>query len=431
MKLMTSILTAAVMTGGAWAQNPNIINNVQNKMNAVEQQKTDDSNAALESMGSSAAKQETKPTAGAPAPAVKPARIPVAKATASTTSGSSNKLERVNVVRHGDDVQIELSAQDSVSPRVSKMTSPERLVVEFPATAMATAQNKIAVGNAGVKGVRIGMNDKTPPTTSVVVDLEQAHAYDMTPGPANKFVLTLHAQGVAKSTPPPAKSATASAKVQTVTATPVATPAAPAPKTTAKITAQPGAAPKATAKITPVSAPVNPKEAVAAAPKTVAAAARNSSRIAASNAKTADSPFAASNKITASVPEKPEPATKTADAAKAPKPEEKKWAMNGKRDPFFSPVVQQNSGSGCSTGKKCLEIGQINLRGVVKAEAGFIAVVTNSADKAYFLHENDPVFNGYVVRITGDSVVFQETVQDKLGKPFTREVTKKITTPAV
>ena len=105
--------------------------------------------------------------------------------------------------------------------------------------------------------------------------------------------------------------------------------------------------------------------------------------------------------------------------------------MSGKRDPFFSPVVQQPTGSGCSTGKKCLEIGQINLRGVVKSESGFIAVVTNSLNKAYFLHENDPVFNGYVVRITGDSVVFQETVQDKLGKPLTREVVKRITTPAV
>jgi Tfp pilus assembly protein PilP len=41
------------------------------------------------------------------------------------------------------------------------------------------------------------------------------------------------------------------------------------------------------------------------------------------------------------------------------------------------------------------------------------------------------VFNGYVVRITGDSVVFKETIQDKLGKPFTREVTKRITTPSV
>jgi hypothetical protein len=133
-------------------------------------------------------------------------------------------------------------------------------------------------------------------------------------------------------------------------------------------------------------------------------------------------------------PAKISPGAKTAaaaDASKAPKTEEKKWAMTGKRDPFFSPVVQEPSGSGCSTGKKCLEIGQINVRGVVKSENGFIAVVTNSLNKAYFLRENDPVFNGYVVRITGDTVVFQETVQDKLGKASTREVVKRIFTPAV
>jgi Tfp pilus assembly protein PilP len=121
----------------------------------------------------------------------------------------------------------------------------------------------------------------------------------------------------------------------------------------------------------------------------------------------------------------------SAPAPKAPQPEEKKWAMNGKRDPFFSPVVQQPTGSGCSSGKKCLEIGQINVRGVVKSESGFIAVVTNSLNKAYFLRENDPVFNGFVTRITGDTVVFQETVQDKLGKPTTHEVVKRILTPAV
>jgi Tfp pilus assembly protein PilP len=119
------------------------------------------------------------------------------------------------------------------------------------------------------------------------------------------------------------------------------------------------------------------------------------------------------------------------DPTKQAKPEEKKWSMTGKRDPFFSPVVSQAGGSGCATGKKCLEIGQINLRGVVKSENGFIAVVTNTLNKAYFLREKDPVFNGYVVRITGDSVVFQETVQDKLGKAFTREVVKRIFTPAV
>jgi Tfp pilus assembly protein PilP len=139
---------------------------------------------------------------------------------------------------------------------------------------------------------------------------------------------------------------------------------------------------------------------------------------------------AAPAKTTAPAVSAPAAATQTATAPKAPKPEEKKWAMNGKRDPFFSPVVQTN-GSGCSTGKKCLEIGAINLRGVVKSDTGFIAVVTNNLNKAYFLRENDPVFNGYVVKITGDSVVFQETIQDKLGKPFTREVVKRIFTPAV
>jgi hypothetical protein len=104
----------------------------------------------------------------------------------------------------------------------------------------------------------------------------------------------------------------------------------------------------------------------------------------------------------------------------------------GRRDPFVSPVMMTTMvGSGCSTGKRCLAVDQINVKGVVRAESGMIAVVVNSMDKAYFLRENDPVFNGYVVRITGDSVIFKETVQDRMGKSFTREVTKKITAPAV
>ena len=106
--------------------------------------------------------------------------------------------------------------------------------------------------------------------------------------------------------------------------------------------------------------------------------------------------------------------------------------MSGHRDPFLSPVVGHiNGDSGCSSGKRCLAVEQIALTGVVKSDGGMIAVVVNALNKAYFLRENDPVFNGYVVRITTDSIVFKETVEDKLGKPFTREVTKKITTPAV
>ena len=118
-------------------------------------------------------------------------------------------------------------------------------------------------------------------------------------------------------------------------------------------------------------------------------------------------------------------------APKPVKPEEKKYSMTGKRDPFISPVVNRQGGSGCSTGKKCLDIDQIAVRGVVKADNGMIAVVTNGLNKAYFLRENDPVFNGYVVKITVDSVVFKQNFQDRLGKPFTKDVVKRITTPAV
>ena len=141
-------------------------------------------------------------------------------------------------------------------------------------------------------------------------------------------------------------------------------------------------------------------------------------------------------RVVAASPAKPreqEVATSSDKPAAASEPEKEKHInVSGRRDPFISPVVDQSaSGSGCSVGKRCLAIDQIALKGVVKSDSGMIAVVVNALDKAYFLRENDPVFNGYVVRITGDSIVFKETVQDKLGKPFTREVTKKISTPAV
>ncbi len=140
-------------------------------------------------------------------------------------------------------------------------------------------------------------------------------------------------------------------------------------------------------------------------------------------------------KTTAVAVNQPEPAVAVEDKKNPvdPKDAHKTISMaGGRRDPFLSPVVNRGmGGSGCSTGKRCLAVDQIALTGIVKSDAGMIAVVVNAMNKAYFLRENDPVFNGYVVKITGDSIVFKETMQDKLGKSFTREVTKKISTPAV
>lgn len=140
-------------------------------------------------------------------------------------------------------------------------------------------------------------------------------------------------------------------------------------------------------------------------------------------------------KVAVDQPKEPKPAVAVEDKKNPvdPKKDDHKISMaGGRRDPFVSPVVNHSmGGSGCSTGKRCLAVDQIALTGIVKSDGGMIAVVINAMNKAYFLRENDPVFNGYVVKITGDSIIFKETIQDKLGKSFTREVTKKISTPAV
>ena len=417
-KRTTGILAMAMMVGGtvatqAVAQNTDAIDQARSIAKSLQQKQANDTNAALDAAGVTA-----KPAPGAPAPAVKPAVIPGAKAApvaqaaaakpaAVAASGQHNQLQKVNVVQTSDSIEIEISSSEAVTPRVSKLSSPARVVVELPETVVASSQTKIPVGSAGVKGVRIGMDGKTPPTTSIVVDLEKALAYEVNPGADGKLVLTLHTEG----------GEPAVAKSENKSEAKTAAKSSPAPKVVAE-------KPASASQLKTVAAN---SAALTAKPATVKTA--SAQPIAATTApKSEKQPTAKETKAPAPSPAASD-VSKIGESAK-PKTEDKKWAMNGKRDPFFSPVVQQN-GSGCSTGKKCLEIGNINLRGVVKSESGFIAVVTNNLNKAYFLRENDPVFNGYVMRITGDSVVFQETVQDKLGKPFTREVVKRIFTPAV
>jgi hypothetical protein len=206
---------------------------------------------------------------------------------------------------------------------------------------------------------------------------------------------------------------------------------------TAPATAQAKAANKSTSQAVskPSAAPASQKSASAAGKQAVVTVSPFTAPKAAASKTTAAK---SKKKTTAVVVKKPEPA-KSAVAVEdkknpdAKKDEHKTISMaGGRRDPFLSPVVNHSmGGSGCSTGKRCLAVDQIALQGIVKSEAGMIAVVVNAMNKAYFLRENDPVFNGYVVKITGDSIVFKETMQDKLGKSFTREVTKKISTPAV
>ena len=159
-----------------------------------------------------------------------------AQTPAAQPAGQRSELERVNVVRGTDDIRVEISSRGVVTPKLSALDSPARVVVDLPETSMAAGRTHIPVGIAGVKDVRIGSDGQTPPNTRIVVDLNQACAYELTPGPAGKLVLTLHTQTAARQTnaqtvaqiKEPAAPTSASPKAA-LTATPEATPAA-APK---------------------------------------------------------------------------------------------------------------------------------------------------------------------------------------------------------
>lgn len=116
-----------------------------------------------------------------------------------------------------------------------------------------------------------------------------------------------------------------------------------------------------------------------------------------------------------------------AAAAPAPAPSETRIA---RRDPFESLIGRQKAGGEAAKnlppGKAGLQVGTLQLNGVVKAPNGMIAVVTNPQARTYFLREGDQLYDGKVDKIAMDSVTFHEEGKDAFGKPVEREVSKRI-----
>lgn len=208
----------------------------------------------------------------------------VLMAAAETPSGVSGTpdhatLQRVEVVRGNDGVQLEIAGRGHLAPSVSTLASPNRVLVTLPNTLAATPTNHMLVGSDGVKGVRIGMDGRTPPTTSVVIDLANACTYELQPNSENKFVLKLHSSAapVAPSKPvlkPVADKAPASmhrTALQLAPAAPVSTTesAAVAPATTS--TPQAPAAPNDFVFVEPTYKPKSADSSAVAAPEVRAA----------------------------------------------------------------------------------------------------------------------------------------------------------------
>jgi hypothetical protein len=74
-----------------------------------------------------------------------------------------------------------------------------------------------------------------------------------------------------------------------------------------------------------------------------------------------------------------------------------------------------------------LLIDEIDLTGIFKTKRGYSAqVLASNKEKSYLLHEGDQLYDGDVLSITENEVVFKQIVNDPTAlKPF-REVVKKL-----
>jgi hypothetical protein len=101
-----------------------------------------------------------------------------------------------------------------------------------------------------------------------------------------------------------------------------------------------------------------------------------------------------------------------------------------RRDPFRSLLAAKNKAErkgALPEGIPGLLIEEIDLTGIFRTSRGFVAqVLASNKEKSYLIREGDQLYDGDVVSITQQEVVFKQIVSDPtVIKPF-REVIKKL-----
>jgi len=108
-----------------------------------------------------------------------------------------------------------------------------------------------------------------------------------------------------------------------------------------------------------------------------------------------------------------------------------KYEAKGRRDPFrsldVSATVQASAAPTVRPpGLKGQLVSEINLAGIVKSKNQYMAMATGYRGKTYFLQPNDDLYDGKVIEIKSDAVIFSQTLTDGQGKRLSQRVVKKL-----
>ena len=111
-------------------------------------------------------------------------------AVAQNSTAGTATLQDVVVARDGSNLRVQIILSSSVQASVITVNHPDRLVLQLPNTVYPTKPRTIEVNWEGMQRVRTALHSANPPTTHVVVDLDQAHPYTLT-SDGQRLILTV------------------------------------------------------------------------------------------------------------------------------------------------------------------------------------------------------------------------------------------------
>jgi type IV pilus assembly protein PilP len=112
----------------------------------------------------------------------------------------------------------------------------------------------------------------------------------------------------------------------------------------------------------------------------------------------------------------------------SPAAEAYRYDPQGRRDPFRSLIgpTPQIKRDNVPPGPAGFMIDEMDLQGVVQTRSGLVAMITGPDNNGYLLRVGDKALDGEVIRITGDSLVFRQEVNDPTRIERFREVVKEL-----
>jgi len=108
-----------------------------------------------------------------------------------------------------------------------------------------------------------------------------------------------------------------------------------------------------------------------------------------------------------------------------------KYEAKGRRDPFRTLDVTNTIQAAAAPvvrppGLKGQLVSEIRLVGIVKSKGTLMAIAEGYRNKTFFVRERADLYDGKVLEIKNDGVVFSQTLTDSLGKKVTQQVVKKL-----